>query len=63
MASVIDIATDQEVEEFFTSNLSEMPTEKIIDNAQVEFNEDNDYLESIQNKKSNVEIKTNVSEI
>ena len=63
MASVIDIANDKEVEEFFTSNLSEISTEKIVDNSQIEFNEDNDYLESIENKKSNVEIKTNVSEI
>jgi DNA-directed RNA polymerase subunit E'/Rpb7 len=63
MASVLDIATEKEVEEFFTSNLSELPTENILDNAQVEFNEDNDYLDSIQDKKSSIEIKSNVSEI
>jgi DNA-directed RNA polymerase subunit E'/Rpb7 len=63
MGSVLDIASEKEIEDFYSSNVVETTTTNVTDNSQVEFNEDNDYLESVEQKKSSIEIKTNVSEI
>jgi len=67
MGKVLDIATDEEVDKFFTSSLREdgqetsnrQPTQYA---TQVEFNEDGDFTNE-SDKKNGIEIKTNVSEI
>lgn len=61
---VLDIASPEEVEEFYTSSIRE--EDKTMSSGlqqQVEFNEDSDYTSQIEEKKSGIEIKTNISEI
>ena len=59
MGSVLDIASEKEIEDFYSSNVVEITNTNVTDNSQVEFNEDNDYLQTVEQKKSSIEIKTN----
>jgi len=67
MGKVVDIASDEEVEKFFTSTIREDEQENSNSHQsqytpQVEFNEDGDFTNE-SDKKNGIEIKTNVSEI
>lgn len=61
MASIIDIASKQDIKNYFNSDITDIKIDTIIENDHVEFNEDNDFNEIISG--SNLEIKTNYSEI
>jgi DNA-directed RNA polymerase subunit E'/Rpb7 len=63
MGNVIDIASEEEVEEFFTFNIKDEDINVSKQIQQVEFNEDADYNANLDDKKGSVEIKTNMSEI
>lgn len=64
LGKVLDVAVEEEIEEFYTSSIRE-EDRNITSNLpqQVEFNEDADYVNEMTDKKSAIEIKTNVSEI
>jgi DNA-directed RNA polymerase subunit E'/Rpb7 len=65
MGKVIDIATEEEVNEYFTASIKEDADTNTMANQytpQVEFNEDGDFTNE-SDKKTGIEIKTNVSEI
>jgi DNA-directed RNA polymerase subunit E'/Rpb7 len=67
MGKVLDIATEEEVEEFFTPSIKENTQEQLQTQTsqyapQVEFNEDGDFTNEMD-KKNGIEIKTNISEI
>lgn len=61
IASMIDIASDKEIQDYYSGTGLEIVEEKSINNVQVEFNEDIDFV--AEEIKSNVEIKNNYSEI
>ena len=62
IASMIDIASDEDVSNYFTGAVSDIVVEeKVINNTQIEFNEDIDFVSD--EIKTNVEIKSNYSEI
>lgn len=62
MASMSDIASEEEITNFYSDEyLENKVEEKVINNTQIEFNEDIDYVD--EDIKSNVEIKNNYSEI
>jgi DNA-directed RNA polymerase subunit E'/Rpb7 len=63
IGTVLGIANDAEIKDFYSSEVLEVSDESNYDRIQIEFNEDNDYLENLEQNKSNIEIKTNVSEI
>jgi DNA-directed RNA polymerase subunit E'/Rpb7 len=63
IGTVLDIANDTEIKDFYNSEVLEVSDGGNYDRVQIEFNEDNDYLENLEQNKSNIEIKTNVSEI
>jgi DNA-directed RNA polymerase subunit E'/Rpb7 len=66
MGRVLDIANQEEIEQFFTYGVKEEDGNSLVqtnNQVQVEFNEDADYNNEMENKKSGIEIKTNISEI
>ncbi len=67
MGKVLDIATQEEIDLFFTYGVKEDDgstlTQGTNQQTQVEFNEDADYNNEMENKNSGIEIKTNISEI
>ncbi len=63
MGRILDIASQEEVEEFFTFSTKDDNFKVSTQIQQVEFNEDADFNANLQDNKSSVEIKTNVSEI
>lgn len=61
---IIDIATQEEVDEFYTATgRDDEKTSTFTPMQQVEFNEDADYVNEMEDKKSGIEIKANISEI
>lgn len=64
-AKVIDLASEEDVKNYFTSSLRDTKQTIISEQStqQVEFNEDADYVDEMDSKKNAIEIKTNVSEI
>jgi len=63
IATVLDIANKEEIDKYFNSEIIELSEEIEKNTQEIEFNEDNDYLVNLEQIKSNIEIKTNVSEI
>ena len=62
IASMTDIASDEDINNYFTGISSDiLVEEKPINNSQIEFNEDIDFV--AEDIKTNVEIKSNYNEI
>jgi len=66
MGKVLDIANQEEIDQFFTYGVKDDDGSNSIQinpQVQVEFNEDADYSADIESRKGGIEIKTNISEI